>query len=217
VGTRCNQLDEAARRAVRQLAELTADLRAARLAAGLSQRAVARALGCSRQLVTAWESHELEPTPTQLARWGAVLGFDVPFRTYPSGSPLRDAGQLRLLARFRATIGDAWNWRTEVPVTANALERRAFDAVLDRHPLRVGCEAIVHLTDAQAQIRSAILKQEAAQLDRMVLVLADTRNNRAALVDGAPTLLPAFPLASRTVLRELRAGRLPASNGIAVV
>jgi transcriptional regulator with XRE-family HTH domain len=217
VGARRNQVDEAARRAERQLADVISDLRAARVSAGLSQGVVSHALRCSRQLIGAWEAGEVEPTAIQLARWGAVLGFDVPLRTFPAGSPLRDAGQLRLLARFQAAVGEAWTWATEAPVTVDPLDRRAFDAVLTRRPFRVGCEAIVRLTDAQAQVRMALLKQEASGVDRLVLVLAETRHNRIALRDGAASIKPAFPLGSREVLRGLRAGRLPTANGIAVV
>jgi hypothetical protein len=51
----------------------------------------------------------------------------------------------------------------------------------------------------------------------MVLVLADTRHNRSALVAAAPTVLPAFPLRTRGVLAALRAGRLPQANGVMLI
>jgi hypothetical protein len=154
------------------------------------------------------------PDPVRLAAWGAVVGFDVSLRAYPAGSPMRDAAQLRLIQRARASIGQGWTWRTEVPVTADPSDRRAFDAVLSNAAGRIGLEAITRLTDAQAQIRAVILKQEAARLDRMVLVLAYTRHNRAALIDAAPTLLPAFPIGVRQTMRALRAGHLPSANGV---
>lgn len=130
----------------------------------------------------------------QLARMGAAVGLDVPARTHPGGSPLRDAAQLRLLARFRATIGDAWTWRSEVPVAAGPDDRRAIDAVLLNGPRRVGIEALTRLTDAQGQVRAILLKQEAAALSCMLLVLADTRHNRHMLRDADPTLRPSFPV-----------------------
>lgn len=164
-----------------------------------------------------WERGEIVPDPIQLARWGAVVGLDISIRAYAGGSPLRDAGQLRLLRRARAVIGDAWRWDTEAPVTDDPLERRAFDAILSRGEFRIGLEAISRLMDAQAQVRAATLKQEASGVDRMVLVLADTRHNRDALRAGAPTLAPAFPLAPRGVLATLRSGRLPGANGVMLV
>lgn len=179
---------------------------------------MASALGCSRQLIGALEKGELEDVGCiQLARIGAVVGLDVPIRTYPAGSPLRDKAQLRLLERFRAVIGDAWKWHTEVPVTSDPLDRRAIDAVLARSPHRVGVEAVSRILDAQAQTRPILLKQEAARLDRIVLVLADTQHNRTAVAEGAPTISPGFPLSQRALMRELKAGRLPSANGIAFV
>jgi hypothetical protein len=102
-------------------------------------------------------------------------------------------------------------------VTTDPQERRAFDAVLVGQPGRVGLEAITRLVDAQAQVRGATLKQESGHLERMVLVLADTRLNRAAVRQSAPTLAPAFPMSTRAVLRALRRGALPAENGILLV
>jgi transcriptional regulator with XRE-family HTH domain len=215
--TRRTDIDEAARRAGMQLAELLRDLRAARAAAGLSQAAVSNALGISRQLVTDWERAARVPNPIELASWGAALGFDVPIRAFPTGSPLRDVAQLKLIARARAAIGDLWTWRTEVPVSRNPNDRRAFDAVLSGSAGRIGLEAITRLTDAQAQVRAITLKQEAAGLDRMVLVLAQTRHNRAALGIAAPTLAAAFPASPREMLHALRSGRLPTANGIVLV
>lgn len=211
---RWNRVDEASRRAHRQLQELLRDLRAAREAAGLSQAAVAGAIGRSRALIAHWERGTVSPDPLQLARWGAAVGLDVPIRAFPAGSPLRDAGQLRLIARARVAIGEGWRWRTEVPVSDDPRDRRAFDVVLMSAAGRIGLEAITRLIDAQAQVRAVILKQEAAELERMVLVLANTRHNRAAVADAAPTLAAAFPTSPRDVQRTLRNGQLPTANGL---
>jgi hypothetical protein len=83
--------------------------------------------------------------------------------------------------------------------------------------IRIGLEVITRLTDAQAQARACLLKQEAANLDRLVLVLAETRLNRAALASALPSLRPSFPLAPRVVLASLRAGGPPAANGIFLI
>jgi len=215
---RRDPIDEAARRARYQVERALDDIRVRRLAAGVSQRRLAQMLKCSRQLIGAMETGHLQDIGAiQLARMGAALGLDVPVRTYPSGSPLRDAAQLRLLERFRATLGAAWTWRTEVPVAANTDDRRAFDVVLAHLGQRVGIEALTRLTDAQGQVRPILLKQDAAALECMVLVLADTRHNRRALLDAGPSLRPAFPGLSRSTLRDLRAGRVPPANGIVLV
>jgi hypothetical protein len=152
-----------------------------------------------------------------LARWGGAVGLDVSIRTFAAGSPLRDAGQLRVLQRARESIGEQWTWRTEVPVSSDPHDRRAFDAVISRGRIRIGLEVITRLTDAQALARATLLKQEAAGLDRMVLILAKTRSNRAVFASASPTLQPSFPLSRRAILADLRAGRLPPANGIFLV
>jgi hypothetical protein len=171
-------------------------------------------MGVSHQLISRWEARSATPTVVQLAMWGAVVGLDVTIRSFPAGPPLRDAGQLRVLARARTFIGQGWHWRTEAPVTDDPLDRRAIDAVISRGNVRIGLEVITRLTDAQAQVRAATLKQEASGLNRMILVLADTRHNRRAMRDAEPSLAPAFPCEPRVVTEALRAGGLPPSNGI---
>jgi hypothetical protein len=153
----------------------------------------------------------------QLARIAAAVGLDVSTRSFPGGPPLRDAAQLRLLARFHAVVGDAWHWQTEVPVSRDPQERRAFDAVLSRGAVRIAVEAVTRLTDAQAQVRRLILKQEAAGIRVLVLVLADTRHNAQAVRESVATLRPAFPLSPRTMLKHLRSGEAPLSNGYVLI
>jgi transcriptional regulator with XRE-family HTH domain len=193
------------------------DLRAARLAAGLSQASVARSIGCAHSRISEWERARAAPRWRLLARWAATVGLDLRLAVYQAGSPLRDAAQLRLLQRARLAVGRRWSWTSEVPVTADPLDRRAFDAVLTRHTVRIGLEAITRLTDAQAQTRSLTLKREAAGLDGMVIVLADTRHNRAAVRDASATLDGAFPMRTRAVLAALRAGRAPHADGVVLV
>lgn len=209
--------DEAGRRARTQLAALVRDLRAARHNACLAQATVARTLGVSRALVGAWESGQITPRTAQLYEWGACVGLEVSLRAFPGGSPLRDAGQLRLLARFRTLVGDLWTWRTEVPVTADPRDRRTFDAVLSGGGALMAVEAIGRLVDAQGQIRPIQLKARAAGVERIVLVLADSRHNRFAVAAGEPTLAPSFPCSPRAALGALRAGKPPASNAIVFV
>ena len=217
MATRRTAIDEAGRQGRRHLDEVLRDLRDARLAAGLSQREVARALRVSRQQVTRWERGASAKYLVQLARWGATVGLDVSVRAFAGGSPLRDAGQLRVLGRVRAAIGERWKWRTEVPVSSHPLERRAFDAVISAGGVHIGLEIITRLTDAQAQSRAALLKQEAAGLPILVLVLAESRRDRLALAAALPTLELSFPTRPRAVLTSLRVGEPPAANGIFLV
>jgi transcriptional regulator with XRE-family HTH domain len=210
------EIEAAGRRARAQVDHVLDDARHARLARGISMTRVASALGCSRQLIGLVEHRRLQSIdPSFLARYCAAVGLDISVRAHPGGAPLRDTGQLRLLARLHRILGDGWSWRTEVPVTADPSDRRAIDAVLARSGHRVGVEAISRIGDAQATARMITLKQEAVGVRCMILLLADTRHNRAAVLAGEATLRPAFPLRTRTVLRALRAGFPPPSNGIA--
>jgi transcriptional regulator with XRE-family HTH domain len=214
---RSPRVDEATLRARRQLDEAVHDLVVARHNAGLSQAAIARVIGVSRPLVAAWEHGAVRPRADQLARWGAVVGRDVSLRTFLAGPALRDAGQLRILDRFRRLIGTRWTCRSEVPVTGDPAERRAFDLVLTRDERRVAVEAVGRLSDAQGQVRPILLKQSAAGGLRVVLVLADSRHNRMAIRSAASTLEPAFPCSARLALAALRAGEVPPQDAVILV
>ena len=217
MSTRLALVHQATRRAKYQLDTLTRELIHARHKCGLSQAHVARALGVSRPLVAAWESGRRVPTPVQLYQWGAVLGLDVSIRAYPGGAPLRDSGQLRILARFKATVGDLRTWQTEVPVSLDPSDRRAFDAVLSRDLRRAAVEAVSRLGDAEGQVRPITLKQQASEIPCVLLALADTRHNRLALIAGLSTIQPAFPCPARSALAALRRGDLPSGNAVLLV
>ena len=54
-------------------------------------------------------------------------------------------------------------------------------------------------------------------MDRIVLLLADTRHNRRVLREHREALRSTFPLDTRAVMAALRAGELPSANGIVVL
>lgn len=218
MAVRSDPVLDATRRAQRQVQAVLDDARAARKNAGLSMTRVAHALGCSRQLIGLLERGGLEDIGTmQLARYCAAVGLDFPIRAFPGGAPLRDIGQVRLLERFFEAIGDDWRIRTEVPINADPLDRRAVDALLIGPGRRVGVEGITRLSDSQAQSRATLLKQEALGVGTMVLVLNATRHNRFALADAGAPLRAAFPLSTRAVLGALRRGEQPSANGIVLI
>ena len=210
-------IERASKRARQQLDEVLRELINARHSAGLSQAQVASAIGVSRSLLASWEHGRITPSHLQVCRWGSAVGRDVSIRAFLADSPLHDAGQLRLLRKFRARIGNAWTCRTEVPVSPNPMDRRAVDAVLARGSCRVGVEAIGRLVDSQGQVRPILLKQEASGLASMILVLADSRHNREALRAGSATIAPAFPRTARETLNALRRGEEPLGNSVIVV
>lgn len=208
---RHSRLDRASARATRHLDETIGSLVLSRRMASLAQGTVAAAIGVSRSALAAWEQRRVEPTFSQLCRWASVVGLDASLRTFPAGDPLRDIGQLRLLERFGRLIGPGWEWRSEVPISADPQVRRAFDAVIHGDG-RAAVEAIVRLVDVQGQVRPIMAKQGTCGVGCVILVLADTRPNRLAVSTGSATLESAFPIGPRPALSWLRAGVVPDRN-----
>lgn len=175
-------------------------------------------MGVSQATFSRMERGASSPTVTNLAVAAAIVGLDLVVQLFPGGAPVRDIAHVRLLQRLQAAVGQkaATDWRTEVPVPAPG-DQRAIDATLRIRGTRVGFELETRLTDAQATTRRVSLKQRDAALDRMILVLADTRTNRAALAMAAATLRATFPLETPTVLAALRAGEAPTANGVVLV
>jgi transcriptional regulator with XRE-family HTH domain len=214
---RQSPISEAARRASHPLDEVIRDVRLARVEAGLTQADVAAAVGVSRPQLDSIEIGRRVPSVQLLARLSAVVGLELSLRVFPAGAPLRDAGHLRLLARFLSLIGNRWHTRAEAPVSSDPRDHRAFDMVLTAGTQRVAVEAVSRLVAADSQVRRIMLKLQVARVDAVILVLADTRHNRLAIAAAAPTLRASFPLGPRAVFARLREGRAPAANGIVLV
>lgn len=196
--------------------DLATELREARLAAGVSQDHVGRVAGLNQSMISRIERGQVASAGIDaLTRHCAALGLRLSLRVYPEGVAVRDAGQLRLIGRFRAEL-DGWlGWRTEVPV-AEAADLRAWDVLLSG-PGTVGIDAEVRLRDIQSVQRRSELKWRDAGLDRMVLLVAATRHNRAVIREHREALRSTFPADTAEVMAALRRGRLPARNGIVLL
>ena len=94
---------------------------------------------------------------------------------------------------------------------------RALDARTSLEGTTIGFEAETRLSDAQALERKVVLKKRDANLDRMILVVADTRANREFLNLHREALRGAFPLDSRAILAALSRGEAPAGDGILIL
>lgn len=206
-------LDEATRLGTRLRRELGEELRRARHAAGLSQRHVARALGVSAATISRVERWLVKDLTVQhLARHAAVVGLALRANMFPVGSPIRDAGQLRLLNRLEPHVRPPWRWVLEMLVAPNDL--RAFDAGAVRPGCRIGFDAWSRVRDVQHQARASLRKQLDGGMDRLILVFSDTEANRRAVGEAGEALRRAFPLSTRQVLEALRQGRDPGANGM---
>lgn len=157
----------------------------------------------------------------QLAGLFGAVGMDLAARAYPVGDAIRDRPQLAVLERFRMRLPAGASFRYEVPVitrpTAGPGERvdqRAWDAVLDVDGGTVAIEVETRVSDIQALLRRLELKRRDGAVDRLVIVLGDTANNRRVLRDLPQPLATQFPGSARNVLVRLRAGRLPDADAI---
>jgi transcriptional regulator with XRE-family HTH domain len=206
------------RRAADQLLKRLGDeLRIARTAAGLSQRTLAAMAGMSQAKVSRLERAIAPMAPLRAyAILFEMLGQAVALRTYPRTSPARDAGHVRLLRRFRALLPAAALFRTEVPLRRPG-ELRAWDGelVLVGGSCRVEAETVI--SDVQATDRRIGLKMADDGVDRVILLVADTRHNREVLRASRELLRARFPLDQGEVLRAIQSGRCPAQGGLVVL
>ncbi len=203
------QFDEARRAWERTRRELGDELRAARMARGLSQAEVAAAIGTSQAEMSRREVGRTDGARgAALAVHAAAVGLQLVMRCHPAGDGLRDAGQLRWIRAFAARVGSGWRIALEVPVPI-AGDRRAVDMMLTAGNARIAVEVVTRLTDVQAQLRRARLKARDIGATRLILVIAGSARNRRAVAAARGSLVASFMLDARSVLAELAAGRDP--------
>jgi len=194
--------------------------RVSRVAAGLSLRACADASGASHQQLLRFEHGTLRRVMVEdIGAWFAVLGLDLSMKTYPAGDPIRDRVQLALLERLRVPLHPSLRWRTEVPLPIEN-DLRAWDAEIrgrDPRPWRVRVEAETRVADGQALERKLALKLRDDPDGHVILLVSDTRANRAALRTLSPGIRAIFPGTTRPILTALATGREPAGNGIVIM
>ena len=215
MANRIRIVEQARQRAMRQRQELGTDLREARLAAGLRQGDVGRALGWSHARIGRIERAALQRvTLDDLALVAACVGMAFSGKLFPATGRLRDAGQLSMINRYRGVVARGrWNSKLEAPVGLPG-DQRAFDLLLARGSLQVMHEFISRLRDVQAQVRRLTVKQADARDARLILVIAATHANRRAVAEAGGALRDSFPLGTKAVLGALRSGVDPGGNGI---
>ena len=217
MASRERAVDVGAARARVILERLPAEARLARLNAGLGQEEVARSVGLSRtQLSRIERGLSPELTIATAVRLFAVLGQELVVRTYPAGDPIRDAAHAALLERLRQRLHPSMRWRTEVPLPTPG-DLRAWDATATCPAFRVGIEAETRLRDLQALERRLSLKQRDGEMDRLVLLVLDTRSNRDVLRAHPDWAAARFPIAGRWALELLTAGVDPGGDALIVL
>jgi len=210
--------DRARQRARQAIQRLGLELRTARLSAGRSQADVARAARISQAQVGRIERGVLEHVGFDtLVVVGAMVGLDVVGAAYPGPNVIRDASQTGLLGRGRVRFGAEWGWRHEVRVRGD--DQRSWDAVIRhrRTGATVVIEAETRIYDIQALLRRIAGKRDAAGDVRVMLLVADSHRNRAAISAGRDILRTEFPCPQRVALRALAQGEAPPSDALIVL
>jgi hypothetical protein len=121
-----------------------------------------------------------------------------------------------LISAFSVRLGPGIRVRTEVPI-GDARDQRAWDQTVSDAVDTVAVEHETRLTDAQALARRVTLKSRDSGIERVLLVLADTKANRTAVAGAREILRPLFPLDAADVLAALSGGRLPRAGGIVFI
>ncbi len=191
------------------------DLRAARVAAGLSQARIASAAGLSPSAYGRLERGELRSTPVEsLARAARAVGLAASLRLYPAGLPVRDAGHLRLEHDFRAVLGPGLRFRPEVPLPIEG-DARAWDGAISGGGGLAFAECEMRLSDVQDLLRRCEVKlRDDPRSSVLIVVVRATRHNRMVLAEHREALRPLLPLDGAAILRHLRAGRVPPAGGL---
>jgi transcriptional regulator with XRE-family HTH domain len=211
------RLDRGRQVAGQTLERLGTELRIARTSAGLSQASLARMAGLSQAMVSRLERARVPAASVSVfVTLFAILGHSLTVRAYPDGSPARDEGHARLIGRFASLLPPSITLRTEVPLRRPG-DLRAWDGELLAGSERCKLEAEMVISDVQALDRRVGLKMEDDGVDRVILVVADTRRNREVLRAHGALLRSRFPLRTSDVLTDLRAGRCPSASGIVLV
>jgi transcriptional regulator with XRE-family HTH domain len=204
------------RRGERLVRELADAIREARIGLGLSFTRLSILVGISRSRLWRIESAKARTIDlVELSSICQVLGLDLSIRTFPTGAPVRDVGHIRLIDRLvAATPSVTWHREHPIPISGDL---RAWDLFARVDGASVGVTAETRLRDEQALLRREHGKVRDGGVQRLILLIADTRANRSTLKAIRESLRTDFPLDARQVLSALRAGRDPGANGILVL
>jgi transcriptional regulator with XRE-family HTH domain len=215
MATRERPGDRGAEDARSLFATIGREIRAARRERGMSLAAAGRRADMSGWQLGRLERRDLaEPTLEQLCRAARAVGLRPWFKLYPDEAPVRDAAQLKLLARFERLLAPPLRLRREVPLPI-AGDLRAWDGRITDGKRTASIEGESKLDDVQAVSRRIELKtRDDPDAGVVILVLNRTAHNRRILVDHREALRAQFPLDGAAVARELRRGRVPLESGI---
>jgi len=195
-----------------------------RLRTGVSQAAVARAIGVDRATICRMEAGDPAVADRIRARAAAVLGADFRLSLYPDAAPLiHDAAHARLVEALLRLRHPSWRAKVEAPVPGTG--RRSTDLRLDRGDATILFEVETHVHALEAIIRegedkrSAVAAAVAADADfaaagarrrvHVILVLPPTRHHRTLVAAHPGTIKSAFPASTADIRRALTSADVP--------
>lgn len=183
----------------------------------MNQRALAADLGWSQSEVNRLEQDRFTAVPiVRLCEVASVLGLEFRAALYPLGDGLRDQGHQALISRLLYIVAPAVARSREGPFP-NVGDRRSWDLVLRVDDVLVGVECETRIRDLQALVRRIRERERDGGADEILVVLADTRHNRAVVDQFREALGSHYATSPRRILAALRAGtRLPGSGVILV-
>jgi transcriptional regulator with XRE-family HTH domain len=197
---------------------LAAELRATRVASGVSQATAARAAGISTSQWGRLErNEESKPDVVELCRAGRALGLQLAVRFYPLESPIRDRAQLALLARFEAQLAAPLRLRREVALPTSG-DLLAWDGMVEGDGQPFFTEGESQLGDAQAIERRMRLKQrDDPRATTIVPNATRSDHNRTFVRTHREVFRDLLPLDGPAILRGVRQGRRPPASGIVLL
>ena len=212
------RLTQARRRGRELVRRLVAELAQARRVAGISQSELASKLGRSQADISRLERLvDIDRVPFVLvAEAASLLGLDLSAGLHMLGDAIRDRGHQALISRFRQVLASAWRVVAEVPLP-NPGDPRTWDLVLRIPAQIVGVEAETRIRDVQRLVRHVHQRARDGGADVVLLVLADTRANRAHLPELLEALGPGYKTPPRKLLRALRVGQALPGSGVVLI
>lgn len=186
--------------------KLGAEIRQLREDAGISQRALSRAVGIDHASLSLVERGLREPSLTVLTAIAGALGVDLAVRLYPTTGPrVRDPIQSRILEALLVMLDPRWDRMVEVPVTRPA--RGVIDSVfLGQVPIVAICtevqselrrlEQLIRWANEKAgSLPSAEFWKRMPATPRVdsLLVVRSTHANREVVARFTQTLRAAYP------------------------
>ena len=215
MATRERPVDRGRRQGRELVSRIAAELRRERLAADVSQRAMAEQLGWSQPRYWRFENSNRAMLPDVCAV-ASILGLQLSAGLHRSGDGLADRGQLALLARFRSLLAPSIRAVAEA-LLPNVGDRRAWDLLLRIGAQVVGVEAETKVRDVQACVRRIRGRERDGGAHEILVVLADTRANRAVRQELLTALGPRFGTSPRPLLDALRQGLPLPGSGVLLV